>query len=77
MEAVSEGMKILIWIVGSTFLICLIACVGALTLFLKEELMDKILLVLVALSVGGLIGGAFIHLLSEAISEAGAAPKIH
>ena len=59
----------LYWIIGSTFLISLIAWVGALVLFLKEELLDKILLVLVALSAGGLIGGAFLHLLPEAISK--------
>ncbi|MFQ6065068.1 MAG: ZIP family metal transporter [Candidatus Bathyarchaeia archaeon] len=60
------------WIVGSTFLISLIAWVGALALFLKEELLNRILLVLVALSAGGLIGGAFLHLLPEAISEVAA-----
>ena len=63
----------LYWIIGSTFLISLIAWVGALALFLKEELLDKILLVLVALSAGGLIGGAFLHLLPEAISRLEAA----
>jgi len=66
-------MSPLFWIIGSTFFISLIAWVGALTLFLKEELLHKILLVLVALSAGGLIGGAFLHLLPEAISEVGAA----
>ncbi len=62
-------MDPLFWIIGSTFFISLIAWVGSLTLFLREELLDKILLVLVALSAGGLIGGAFLHLLPEAISE--------
>jgi len=62
-------MSPLFWIIGSTFFISLIAWVGALALFLKEELLDKILLVLVALSAGGLIGGAFLHLLPEAISR--------
>jgi zinc and cadmium transporter len=66
-------MNSVFWIVGSTFFISLIAWVGSLTLFLKEELLDKMLLVLVALSAGGLIGGAFLHLLPEAISEVGAA----
>jgi zinc and cadmium transporter len=66
-------MSPLFWIIGTTFFISLIAWVGALALFLKEELLNKILLVLVALSAGGLIGGAFLHLLPEAISEAGAA----
>ena len=66
-------MSPLFWIIGSTFFISLIAWVGSLTLFLREKLLDKILLVLVALSAGGLIGGAFLHLLPEAISEVGAA----
>ena len=63
-------MVILIWILISTFLISLIAFVGALILFLKEELLNKILLILVALSAGALIGGAFLHLIPEAIEEA-------
>jgi len=60
-------MSILFYIITSTFLISLIAFVGALTLFLKEKLLNKILLGLVALSAGALIGGAFLHLLPEAI----------
>jgi zinc and cadmium transporter len=51
------------------------AWVGSLALFLKEELLDRILLVLVAFSAGGLIGGAFLHLLPEAVSEVEGAPS--
>lgn len=65
-------MNPLFWIIVSTFIISLIAWVGCLTLFVKEELMNRVLLVLVALSAGGLMGGAFLHLLPEAISEVGA-----
>jgi len=65
----------LLWILGSTFLISLIAFAGALTLFLKEKLLNKILLILVSLSAGALIGGAFLHLLPEAIMETGAAEE--
>lgn len=61
----------LLWIFGTTFMISLIAFVGALTLFLKEKLLNKILLVLVAFSAGALIGGAFLHLMPEAIIEVG------
>jgi len=64
------------WIVGSTFLISLIAWIGVLTLFLNEELLDRILLVLVALAAGGLIGGAFLHLLPRAIQEYGRADTL-
>ncbi len=64
-------MSILTWIIGTTFIISLIAFVGALTLFLKEKLLNKILLVLIAFSAGALIGGAFLHLMPEAIIEVG------
>jgi zinc and cadmium transporter len=64
------------WIIGSTFLISLLAWLGILTLFLKDELLDRLLLVLVALAAGGLIGGAFLHLLPRAISEYGSADTL-
>jgi len=67
-----RGAKMLIWILISTFLISTIAFIGALTLFLKEKFLNNILLILVAFSAGALIGGAFLHLLPEAISKAGA-----
>lgn len=68
-------MTILFSILISTFLISLIAFLGTLTLFLKEELLDKILLTLVAFSAGALLGGAFFHLLPEAIVEVGTEEK--
>lgn len=58
-------------IIISTFLISLVAFIGALTLFLKDELLNKILLVLVAFSAGALVGGAFLHLIPEAIEKVG------
>jgi len=64
-------MNILFYILISTFLISSIAFVGALTLFLKEKLLDKILLILVAFSAGALIGGAFLHLIPETIVKVG------
>lgn len=68
-------MAILFSILISTFLISLIAFLGALTLFLKEELLDRVLLALVAFSAGALLGGAFFHLLPEAIIEVGTDEK--
>jgi len=62
-------MIIFIWIVGSTFVMSLIAWAGLLTLFLKEELLKKITLPLVAFSAGALLGGAFLHMLPEAINK--------
>ena len=64
-------MGILFCILVSTFLVSLIAFIGILVLFLKEELLNKILLILVAFSAGALIGGAFLHLIPEAIEKVG------
>jgi len=63
-------MSVLVLILTSTFLISLISFVGALTLFLKENILDRILLLLVAFSAGSLIGGAFLHLIPESIKSA-------
>jgi zinc and cadmium transporter len=53
------------WILGSTSLVSLISLIGVATLSLKKKLLNKILLVLVGFSAGGLMGGAFLHLLPE------------
>jgi len=50
-----------------TFAIALIAFVGVFTLAMKDHLLNKILLILISLSAGVLMGGAFLHLLPEAI----------
>jgi zinc and cadmium transporter len=59
------------WIVAATVGVSLTAWVGVLTLFLRDELVDNILLGLVAFAAGSLIGGAFLHLLPRAIAETG------
>jgi zinc and cadmium transporter len=56
-------------ILVATSIISLIAFVGIFTFILKKELLNKLLMVLVALSTGALLGGAFLHLLPEAIAE--------
>ena len=63
-------MNELIYIIASTFVIALIAFIGIFTLALKDKILNKILLVLVSLSAGALMGGAFIHLLPEALEAA-------
>jgi zinc and cadmium transporter len=50
-----------------TFVIALLAFVGIFTLAMKDRLLNKILLILISLSAGVLMGGAFLHLLPEAI----------
>ena len=67
---------VLIQILVATFAISLIAFVGIFTFLLKQELLNRALLVLVALSTGALLGGAFLHLLPEAIEEKGARLEI-
>ena len=62
-------MSTLAWILISTFVISALAFIGILTLALKDKLLEKILLVLVALSAGALMGGAFLHLIPEAVAE--------
>jgi len=64
------------WTVGATFAISLTAWTGVLTLFLRTDLVDRLLLGLVALAAGSLIGGAFIHLLPRAIADAGTADTL-
>ncbi len=64
-------MEILLWIILSTFIVSMLAFVGILTLALKQKLFDRILLILVALSAGALMGGAFLHLIPEAIEGFG------
>lgn len=62
---------ILIWILSATTLVSLISLVGILTFGLATEVFDKILFLLVGFAAGGLIGGAFLHLLPEAIEQGG------
>ena len=51
----------LLWIIGSSILMCILALAGALTFSLSDKALHKILLPLVALSAGSLLGGAFFH----------------
>ncbi|RLM53971.1 ZIP family metal transporter [Halobellus sp. Atlit-31R] len=62
-------MNTLGWIVVATVAISLTAWIGVLALFLREELLDSLLLGFVAFAAGSLLGGAFLHLLPRAIAE--------
>jgi zinc and cadmium transporter len=61
-------MFILILILVSTFLVSSISIIGILFLVLRKTLLDKILLLLVSFASGSLLGGAFLHLIPEALS---------
>ncbi|MFH1968123.1 MAG: ZIP family metal transporter [bacterium] len=65
-------MPTLFLIILSTFLVSLVSFVGVFTLSLSKEVLNKILFYLVSLAVGGLMGGAFLHLLPQAIEQTGA-----
>lgn len=62
-------MSTFLWIILTTFLVSLFAFVGVFTLAMSPKTLKKILLALVGLSAGTLIGGAFLHLIPEALTE--------
>ncbi|MFA4998934.1 MAG: ZIP family metal transporter [Candidatus Paceibacterota bacterium] len=64
-------MTTLYWIILATFIISLISFIGALTLFLKERILNRVLLILVAFSAGALVGDVFFHLLPEVVAATG------
>lgn len=59
----------LLWIVIATVIDGIAALVGAVTLALKRETLDRILMALVAFSAGALIAGSFFHIMPESLEE--------
>ena len=59
----------LLYIILATFAVSLISFVGVIALLFSKHFLEKILLILVALAAGGLMGGAFLHLIPEALHE--------
>lgn len=51
--------------------VSLISLVGVLFFFLRKEIMEKVAALFVSLSAGSLLGGAFLHLLPEALEKRG------
>lgn len=58
-------------IILSVIIISLISLIGIFFIFIKKKTLNKLILFLVAVSVGSLLGGAFLHLLPEIISQTG------
>lgn len=56
-----------IWAIGTSIAVSLISLIGIVTFLFKEGRVNKALFMLIAFSAGGLIGGAFLHLLPEAL----------
>jgi len=61
----------MVWIytIASVGMVSLISLIGVITLSIKREKLNKILIYLVSLAAGSLMGGAFLHLIPEAFSE--------
>ncbi len=58
-----------VWALGSSIFVSLLSLVGILALVLKENVLNKTLLLLISFSAGALIGGAFLHLIPEAAEK--------
>lgn len=53
----------------STFMVSVISLIGVFTLAIKERLLKRILFCLIGFSAGALLGGAFLHILPEALEK--------
>jgi zinc and cadmium transporter len=65
------------WIIGSGVLMSTIALVGAVTIALGERTRERLILPLVAFSAGSLLGGAFLHMIPEAIERSDEDPSVY
>lgn len=62
-----------VWIYSlvSVLIVSFISLIGILTLSIKTDKLQQILIYMISFSAGGLLGDAFIHLLPEAVEENG------
>lgn len=65
-----------LYTLGSVFVVSIVSLIGILFITLKKQSLEKILMFLVSFSAGALMGGAFIHLLPEAVRESGFSVQI-
>jgi zinc and cadmium transporter len=61
------AIETLVYILIATIINGLVGLVGALTMWLKEKSLHKILIIMVAFSAGALMGGGLFHMLAEAL----------
>jgi len=61
----------LLWSLIATALVSVISLIGIVTFSIKGKAFDKIIMIVVGFAAGGLIGGAFLHLLPEAAEKLG------
>lgn len=57
------------WAIGASIVVSLVSLIGILTLLIRESWLSKALVTLIGFSAGGLIGGAFLHILPEALEQ--------
>jgi zinc and cadmium transporter len=62
-------MSVLLWVLGATFVVGLVALVGVFSLWMSSKLLNKMLTVLVAFSAGALLAGALFHLVGESLGQ--------
>ncbi len=65
------ALETLLFIIIATVIDGFVALIGVLTLWLRDRLLRKILIMLVAFSAGALLSGAFFHLIVESLEEMG------
>lgn len=58
-----------IFALAASLAVSMVSLIGIITLFLKDGRLDRILILLIGFSAGGLIGGAFLHLLPESLEQ--------
>ena len=64
-------MNVWFYSLTSVLFVSLLSFVGVLFLAIKKSILQKLLLFLISFAAGGMLGGAFIHLLPEAIDQLG------
>ena len=62
-------MNALWWAIGAGVAVSVISLIGILALLFKEKMLDKILVLLIGFSAGGLLGGAFLHIIPESLEK--------
>jgi len=55
----------------ASIVVSLLSFVGAVTLLMNDKILARVLVVLISFSAGTLIGGAFLHLIPEAVEHGG------
>ena len=64
-------MEAIVSAIIATFIVSLISFVGALTLSLRKDLLDKVLKLMVSFASGAMLGAAFFDLMPEALHDLG------